>query len=152
MRTILTILRWIIALLLILVILNFSLIGIFYATEFVFRITQKLSPFLYVMVVPPILIFLWWLTSMILLPINRGIIVLLVKQTYAFSLMIRLLISFGIIIFLILFWKGIIEFSWQELRYHKLNTVLFSIFIAGLLFLPSILHNSFINESSSNLN
>ena len=149
MRTITDILRWLIAFIIIHIIISFSLTGIFYAIEFIFRITKNLSPFIYVMILPPVLIFLWWLTSMILLPINRGVILLLVRQTRVFSLVIRIAISLGIIIFLLLFWKGFIQFGWQNLRYSKLNFILFSLFIAALLYLPWILHNSFRSDFSN---
>jgi hypothetical protein len=148
MKIVLDSFRWIIAFAIIYLITHFSLIGIFYATEFIFRIAQKVPPILIMLPLLPSLVLLGYLVSIVLLILCRAIIVLIVKQQVAFSTAIMVFYSIGIIFFLILFWKGIIVFGWQGLKYHRVFTLFFSLFFIGLLVLPFQLRKSFMNTST----
>jgi hypothetical protein len=144
MKTIFDICGWIIAFVIIYFISHFSLIGIFYSTEFIFRIVDKMPTILLTMAIFPMLIVLWYLVSLIMLSVCRLIIAHLVRQTIAFSTVLMIFYSISIILFLFLFWKGVIEFGWQSLKYHKAFEFFFTFFFIGIFILPYLLRKGFL--------
>jgi len=128
-------LLWPIALILLFFIINLSVTGIFYAFEFLLRILSGLKFIFYFIIIFPALSILQSF-SIIILGILCGFPVLIVRQRKSLLTVFGILFSLEIIVFVILFWIGIIQFSWESLPYTGFNKFLFSIIFLSLLYIP----------------
>lgn len=129
-------LLWPIALLLLYLITHFSMIGIFYAFEFIVRLLSKLRFIFYFFLIVPAISVLHALIFMLLITLYKLVIGIIVRQWKSLSFVFGILFSIEIIGLLILFWIGIIDFSWESLRYTTFNKIVFSILFLSLIYIP----------------
>ena len=136
------ILLWPIALILLYLITHFSMIGIFYSFEFIIRLLSKLRFIFYFFLIVPAISILHSIIFMLLITLYKVVIGIIVRQWKSLSLVFGILFSIEIIGLLILFWIGIIEFSWESLRYATFNKIIFSILFLSLISIPLTVYAS----------
>lgn len=129
------IIRWIIGIVLILVVLNYSQIGLFYLFEFIARKLNNLNGIVYFFIwmficFPIVIAFIQILTYIL------KFLTLIVRQDLIFARIFGVIMFIFFLATIILFWKGIIRFSWEDLNHKKLNTFLFSFIYLFMLFVP----------------
>ena len=129
-------LLWPISLLLLYLITHLTMTGVFYGFEFLIRFLSKLKPFFYILLIFPVISLIFTPAYLILSILSKLTIGLFVRQWKALTLVFGILFSIEIIIFVILFWIGIIEFSWESLRYSKLNKAIFYMLCLTLIYVP----------------
>lgn len=129
-------LLWPIAFVVVYAITHVTLAGIFYAFEFIIRYLSKLKFFFYLILLIPAVSFLYVIAAEVLKLLCNIAIVFLVRQCKSFTTVFGILFSIEIIIALILFWFGIIEFSWESYSFVIMNKIAFSILFISLLYIP----------------
>jgi len=143
--------RWPFALAVLYLITHFSIIGVFYAFEFIVRLFITFKLVFYVLLIIPSILLLSFIVYAILFVIYKILIVILVRQIKSLSVVFIIVFSISIIVFLILFWTGYIEFSWESLRLDNLNKTIFSLLFLSFLFIPFIIYLSLINYLAAEL-
>lgn len=128
-------LLWPIALILLYIITSLSVTGIFIAFEFLLRILSGAKFFFYFIIIVSALTLLQSL-SILLTGILCGLPVLIVRQRKSLITVFGILFSLEIIVLIIIFWAGVIQFSWESLPYKGFNKFLFSIIFLSLIYVP----------------
>lgn len=129
-------LLWPIALIVVYAISHITLVGIFYAFEFIINNLSKLRFLFYLILLIPAVSFLFVIAAELVKLLCNIAIVFLVRQCKSFTIVFGILFSIEIIVGLILFWFGTIEFSWELYRFVILNKITFSILFISLLYIP----------------
>jgi len=140
---------WPIALILLYLITHLAFTGIFYAFEFIVRLLSKLRPILYILLIIPAISFIITPVFWILVTLCKLIIGIIVRQWKLLTLVFGILLAVEIIVFLIGFWIGTVEFSWESFRYVTINKLIFSFLMLSFLYLPVILYFSFAEDTLS---
>jgi hypothetical protein len=135
-------LLWPVALLLLYLVTHLSMTGIFYAFEFIVRLFSKLRFIFYILLIIPIISILHAIIYMVLITLYKLIIGVIVRQWKSLSLIFGILFTLEIIVFLILFWVGVIDFSWENLRFSTMNKIIFSILFLSLTIIPPTVYGS----------
>jgi len=152
MKTILDVLRWIFALIILYLISNYALTSLLYVFEFIFTKLSGLKPYLYWIIIFPGLTLTFFIFTTLLILLIRFIIKITVRQPIALSILFGILFAIGSILTIILIWTEILSFSWQNLPYSTLNKILFTFFIGGLAFqVPYITYLAFKSKYSQKL-
>lgn len=131
----LDVLRWIIGLVILFIVLNYTQVSIYYIFEFFVRNLISLNLVFYflawVFMVAALMGIVYFIYTIVLTLIS-----FIVKQKKAFSMITGLLFGLGILVNLILFWTNLLTFSWELLPYSKLNKIFYSIYLISFLYLP----------------
>lgn len=139
-------LLWPVALILLYLITHLCMAGVLYAFEFTIRHLLNLRFLFYFILITFIFSLLQPLSISIISFLNGLIIRLIVRQWKSLAITFSILFILENLIILILFWIGIIEFSWETLKYHKFNIFLFSILALSFFYIPITIIST-LNES-----
>lgn len=142
-------LLWPVALLLLYIVTHLAFTGIFYGFEFFIRLITRLNLFLYVILVFSVMgIFVT--PIYLLLSVLCGLIIgKLVRQWKSLLLVFGILLMTEIVIFLILFWIGQIDFGWESIRFTTLNKIIFTMMWISFIYVPPMIRAS-LTERNNN--
>lgn len=131
------ILRWLLASMIMLVLIFYSVIYALQGVEYYLFFTSKFHLFMY--------LFAWGLALAMFLPIFTFLtamaiyfVMLIVRQKLAFGNIIGTIYLLGIAVLLVSYWTSWIQFGWEAMlqHHHTLDKWAFSFFWLGMLGIP----------------